>query len=437
MGTMQRSRVSSTPGGVRPLLQRQFSSLRTYNYRLYFFGQGVSLIGTWMQRTAQAWLVLKLTNSPMALGTTVTLQFLPIMLFTLFGGVLADRVDKLKLLKVTQSLALVQAALLGVLVSTGVVELWHVYVLALFLGTVNAMDGPVRQSFVVELVGKDQLVNAVALNSTTFNVARVLGPSIAGITIGTLGLSAAFWLNAASFVAVLAAYYSMRQSQLYRGDRRPLKGGVLGQVGEGLRYATRTPAIAMILILVGFIGTFGFNTIAIIPLVAEFILHTGPARFGLLTSCMGAGSLVSALALAAVGRSSIRAIWAGALAFVTIFAFIAVSQTYVVTAVLIAMWGMAGVAFSTNSNTTLQMLAPEEMRGRVISMYQLLFAGSTPIGSYLTGVLGEAVGVRDALLIEAALCLLGIGVAALYWMTHRQAFRREAPRPEASVVEAA
>lgn len=404
---------------IGPLLQRQFSSLRTYNYRLYFFGQMVSLVGTWMQRTGQAWLVIRITDSPRALGTTVTLQFLPIMLFTLFGGVVADKVDKLKLLKVTQSLALVQAAILGVLVSTGTVELWHVYVLALFLGCVNAMDGPVRQSFVVELVGREQLVNAVALNSTTFNVARILGPAAAGVTIGALGIAAAFWINAASFIGVLLAYHLMRTSQLYRGDRRPLKGGVASQVSEGIRYAAKTPSIAFILILVGFIGTFAFNTIAVIPLVAEFILHSDAAGFGFLTSCMGAGSLVSALVLAATGRSTRRVLWASAIAFVGIFGAIAMSESYALTAGLIVLWGMAGVAFSTNANTTLQLLAPEEMRGRVISMYQLLFAGSTPVGSYLTGVLSERIGVRDAILIEAAICVAGILVAAFYWFTHR------------------
>ncbi|MEO6397918.1 MAG: MFS transporter, partial [Tepidiformaceae bacterium] len=222
---------------IRPLMARQFSSLTIHNYRVYFFGQMISLVGTWMQTTGQAWLVLKITGSPFALGAVTTLQFLPITLFTLFGGVFADRLPKRRMLIITQAFAMAQAFILGILVVSGRVELWHIYVLALSLGTVNAFDGPVRQSFVVELVGREQLVNAVALNSSIFNVARIIGPAVAGLTIALFGLSLAFFFNAASFVAVLIAYTLMRPAEFAAVPKRQATGGVFSQVAEGIKYS--------------------------------------------------------------------------------------------------------------------------------------------------------------------------------------------------------
>lgn len=422
--------TAALPGHARikPIMERQFRSLSTYNYRLYFFGQMVSLVGTWMQTTAQAWLVLRLTGSPQALGTVVTLQFLPITLFTLFGGVLADRLPKLRVLKVTQTLSLLQAAVLGTLVATGTVELWHVYVLALFLGTVNALDGPVRQSFVVELVGRDQLVNAVALNSSIFNVARIIGPAVAGITIGVVGLSTAFYLNAVSYIGVLAAYFAMDLARLHAAQGGRGRGNVFKQVGEGLRYSWRTPPVLLIFILIGFIGTFGYNFTVIVPLVAEFVLKVGPGKFGILTSCMGFGSLASALLLAGLGRASSKVLWAGCVSFVLVFAAIAVSHSYAITCGLLVLLGFVGVAFSTTLNTNLQIMVPDELRGRVMSIFFLLFAGSTPIGGYLTGALSEVIGVPHTLLVEAALCGVGVAVAAGYRLAQRGAFSHVATK---------
>ena len=240
-------------------MARQFSSLSIYNYRVYFFGQMISLVGTWMQTTGQAWLVLKLTGSPFALGTVTTLQFLPITLFTLFGGVFADRLPKRRMLVITQSIAMTQAFILGGLVATDTVQLWHIYVLALTLGTVNAFDGPVRQAFVVELVGRDQLVNAVALNSSIFNVARIIGPAVAGASIALVGLSTAFFVNASSFVAVIIAYGLMRPQEFAAVPKRVSGGNVLSQVAEGLRYSWRTPTVLFVFILLALVVTYGYN----------------------------------------------------------------------------------------------------------------------------------------------------------------------------------
>ncbi|MCZ7577681.1 MAG: MFS transporter [Dehalococcoidia bacterium] len=231
----------STPGRLRALVARQFGSLRIYNYRVYFLGQMVSLVGTWMQTTAQAWLVLRLTGSPLALGTVTTLQFLPITLFALFGGAFADRLPKRRVLVTTQALAMAQATTLAILVATGTVELWHIYVLALALGTVNAFDGPVRQSFAVELVGREQVVNAVALNSSVFNVARITGPAVAGVTIAVIGIAPAFAANAASYLAVLLAYAMMRPAEFRAVPRKPATGNIFHQIREGLAYSWGTP----------------------------------------------------------------------------------------------------------------------------------------------------------------------------------------------------
>lgn len=413
---------------VRNVLRRQFSSLSIYNYRVYFFGQMTSLVGTWMQTTAQAWLVLKLTGSPFALGTVTTLQFLPITVFSLFGGVIADRLPKRRMLMITQALAMTQALILGILVATGAVQLWHIYLLALSLGAVNAFDGPVRQSFVVELVGRDQLVNAVALNSSIFNVARILGPAVAGIAIGLVGISAAFFVNTASFVGVLGAYLAMHPAEFTAAQRRKAAGNVLHQVGEGLRYSWKTPPVLFLFLLLSFVGTFGYNFTVVIPLVAEFVLKVGPERFGLLTSAMGLGALISALLLAALGQASSKILLFAASAFAAVFAGVALSEVFALTMVLLVFLGVASVAFSTTINTTLQLIVPDELRGRVMSIFFLLFAGSTPIGGWVTGTLAETAGVRDTLVIEAAICTIGIGVAYLYRSAHRESFhpvRRE------------
>lgn len=411
------------------LVERQFSSLRTYNYRLYFMGQLVSLIGTWMQRTGQAWLVLKLTSSPLALGTVTTLEFLPITLFTLFGGVFADRLPKRRILIVTQSLALVQAFTLGMLLFTGTVELWHVYALAFFLGVVNAFDGPVRQAFVVELVGRDQLTNAVALNSTIFNTARIFGPAVSGIMIALVGISASFFANAASYVGVIAAYLAMRSSELYPAELRRAAGNVFAQVAEGIRYSVRTPAVLFLFILLAVIGTFGYNFTVIVPLVAEFVLHVGAGKFGLLTSAMGIGSLIAALIIAGAPRLSTRVLLMATGAFVVLLPVLAISPWFLVSAALLVLLGASGVAFSTTINTRLQLTVPDHLRGRVMSIFFLLFAGSTPVGGYLTGLMAEAFGVRATLAVLSAICCAGLIVALVYRAGHASAIEAGVPAP--------
>ena len=276
---------------------RTFNSLAVYNYRLFSASQLISLSGTWMQTTAQGWLVLKITNSAVALGTVVALQYFPVALFTLFGGALADRLPKRTVLVGTQSLAAVQALVLAILVLTHSVQLWQIYVLALLLGTINAFDSPTRQAFVSELVGPDRLQNAIALNSSLFNTARIVGPALAGIVISVIGIGPAFLFNALSFIPVIAALLLLHRGELYTSVRAA-RDNIFRQVGEGVRYAVRTPNILIVLLALAFIGTLGYNYPIFLPLLAKFVLRAGATGLGVLTSAVGVGALMGAIVMA-------------------------------------------------------------------------------------------------------------------------------------------
>lgn len=390
-----------------------FHALHTRNYRLFWTGQLISLIGSWMQTTAQAWLVLRMTGAGLPLGTVTALQFLPVTLLTLYGGVLADRLPKHRALLVTQTAAMLQAAVFGTLVATGAIELWHIYVLALTLGLINAIDVPVRQSFVVEMVGREDLPNAVALNSSAFNMARIIGPSVAGVLIDQIDIAPALFLNAFSFLAVLAALLRIDPAALH--THAPVRVGSVNQrLREGLSYARHTPAVLAILIVVGALGTFGYNFTIVLPLIARFVLDTNAAGFGTLGSFLGIGSLAGAVVTAYREQVSMRRMLVGAAAFSVIFGALALSQVYLLSAGLLVVLGFAGVTFATSANTLLQLITPDELRGRVISLYVLLFMGSTPVGGFLIGVLSDTIGVRAALFICAVLCLTGVIVAVAY-----------------------
>jgi len=390
-----------------------FRSLRNYNYRLFYVGQMISLTGTWMQTIGQAWLVLDITHSPFALGTVTMLQFLPISLLVLFGGVFADRVPKRRVLVVTQTVAMTQAFALALLTWSGLIAVWQIYLLAAMLGLTNALDNPTRQAFVVELVGPKDVTNAVALNSSLFNAARLVGPALGGVAIALVGVSAAFFLNGLSFIAVITGLLLMKPELFYAAPSSG-RGPVLGQLMEGLRYAVQTPAVLFILILMAAIGTFGYNFTVVLPLLARTALHVGSVRFGAMTSAMGVGSLLAALTLATLGRPSRRTLVAGAAAFSLLLAAVAASQWYLLTLALLVILGAASIAFTTTANTSLQLTAPGHLRGRVMSLYMLLFAGTTPIGGELTGLVAEHVGVRLTVLMEAGICAAGVGVALAY-----------------------
>ena len=396
---------------------RTFDALSIYNYRVFWLGQLISISGTWMQTTAQAWLVLKLTNSPVALGTVTLLQFLPITLLTLFGGVFADRLPKRAVLLCTQSVAMAQALVLAVLVMTGTVHLWQIYGLALLLGIVNAFDNPTRQAFVSELVGTDHLQNAVALNSSLFNAARVVGPALGGVVIATLGLGQTFLLNGLSFLPMLGGLLIMRARD-FRPTAHPRSGNVFRQVGEGIRYAIGAPDVLVIMLTMAVVGTFGYNYNTILPLLARYALHANALGLGLLTSAVGVGSLAAALAVAARRSTSEQTLLGAALVFSALLVLVGLSSWLPATMVLLGAMGVSGIVFTTGANTRLQMNTPAELRGRVLSLYFLLFAGTTPIGGFLVGALAARVGVSTTVVVMGTLCLVGVVAATVYaWRT--------------------
>ena len=407
-------------------LARTFRSLRNYNYRLFFFGQMISLTGTWMQAIGQSWLVLDLTHSPLALGTVTMLQFLPISLLVLFGGVIADKVPKRRLLVLTQTSAMAQAFVLAFLTWSGLVTLWQIYILAAMLGLTNAIDNPTRQAFVVEMVGRDDIMNAVALNSSLFNSARLVGPAVGGVIIAVVGVGAAFFINGISFIAVIIGLLLMRP-HLFYPTRRSGEGRVLEQLLEGLRYSLRTPSILLIVILMAAIGTFGYNFTVVLPLLARNALHVGSIGFGAMTSAVGVGSLVAALALATLRKASRRTLLIGAMAFTVFLAAVAASPWYPLTLVLLVALGVASISFTATANTSLQISSPDYLRGRVMSLYMLLFAGTTPIGGELTGFMAEHLGIRPTVGIEAAVCAVGIAAALAYLAAQRRASAAKPP----------
>ncbi len=385
-----------------------FSSLRIRNYRLFAAGQLVSLTGTWMQRVAQDWLVLRLSHdSGVALGITTGLQFLPMLLFGLYGGVLADRYPKLRLLVVAQVAMGLLALLLGVLDITGVVSLWHVYVLAFGLGLASVVDTPTRQAFAVELVGKEELPNAVSLNSATFNSGRVLGPAFAGLLINAFGTGPVFLVNAASFVAVLIGLLRIRTSELHTSKR---VARAPGQLRAGLTYVRGRPELLWPIVLVAVIGTFGLNFQITTALVAKLVFHRGAGSYGLLGTALAFGSLIGALLAARRGVPRQRLLLGAAFAFGLLEIAVGLMPTYNSFLFLLIPTGIAVLTFTTAANASVQLASSGAMRGRVMALYVLVFLGGTPVGAPLIGWLAETYGARWSLigggLISAGATLL-------------------------------
>jgi MFS family permease len=416
-------------------LLRTFVALRHRNFRLFWFGQLISLTGTWMQSIGQAWLVLELTHSAWLLGVVGALQFLPVMLLSLFGGVLADRLPKRKVLLFTQSSAMLQATILWILVATGHVQIWEVLALASLLGLTNSIDMPTRQAFVAEMVGREDLPNAIALNSSLFNMARVVGPGLGGIIIALLGVAPLFLFNAISFIAVIVGLALINMNDLYaQAKRLTAKGEAPRQstfqsLREGLAYVAHTPSVLLVIVVVGVISLFGINFNVVLPLFATDVLHVGAEGFGFLSATFGLGSLLSALWLAWGNRKpSIQHLLAGSLAFCILEIFFALSHLYLLSLVLIAGVGFAQIAFSATSNTTLQTVTPDYLRGRVMSVYMVVFAGSVPLGNLFTGGMAHLFGAPIALLIGAGLSLIA---AIVGWILRSPAEKNLA---EASLI---
>jgi len=392
----------------------RLAALRHRDFRLFWSGQLVSLIGTWMQSVGQAWLVLELTGSPFHLGLVTALQFTPILLLSPIGGALSDRFPKRRIILLTQAAMMGQAFVLAGLVRSGQVRYWHVAALAAIYGLGRAIDIPARQAFITDLVGKPDLPNAVALNSLVFNGARIVGPAVAGLLIARFGVAPAFFLNGWSFVAVLAALLATRTP----GTPDPAgRLGIREGVGAGLAYAARTPPVAFTLSLLVVVSTLVLNFNVLVPLVAKDVLNEGAHGFGLLMSSLGAGAVAAAIALTLLrrGRPPLWSLPASAAVLGAGTAALALVGHFGSTAVLLVLLGGCQILFSTGCNTTLQLGTPDALRGRVMGLYALANAGMTPFGSLLVGTVAEHLGVRAAcalgggsgLLAVAALVLIG------------------------------
>jgi MFS family permease len=393
-----------------------FPAFRHRNFRLFMFGQGISVVGTWMQSTAQAWLVLTLTNSPFLLGMVSALQFLPVLVLSLVGGVVADRLSRRRVLLVTQTILMVLALVLALLTWTGVARYWHVAALALLLGLTNSMDMPARQAFFVEMVERRDLANAIALNSALINAGRVVGPAVAGMIIASWGVAPAFLLNGISFIAVIAALAMMDVRPAQVGQRQPL----LAHIGEGLRYVHETPMVLTTLVMLGLVSASVLNFNVLIPVLARSVLAGSAGTYGSLLAVLGTGSLLGALFLASASRFGPRRelMYAGALLVCLAVLCLGFTRTYLAAAGFAFIGGASMIFFASSSNSIVQMLVPDHLRGRVMSVHAMLFAGSTPVGALLTGGVMELWGPRAGFVVGGSLGLVAIA-AVTVWARRR------------------
>ncbi|MFD4583025.1 MFS transporter [Streptomyces sp. NPDC058434] len=396
--------------GDRPTGRGTFSSLRVRNYRLFFTGAIVSNTGTWMARITQDWLVLSLTGSSAAVGITTALQFLPMLLLGLYGGVVADRYPKRLLLLFSQGALGLCGLALAVLTLSGEVRVWHVYLVAFLLGMVTVVDNPTRQSFVSEMVGPGQLRNAVSLNSANFQSARLIGPAVAGVLITAVGSGWAFLLNGLSFLAPIIGLLLMRPAELHRTERVP-RGK--GQLREGLKYVAGRPELIWPIVLVGFIGTFAFNFPIWLTAFADKVFHAGAGTYGLFNTLMAAGSLAGALLSARRASARLRMLLGAAVLFGVLEIAAAFSPSFWLFAALLVPIGMVGLTVNVTANSSVQMATDPVMRGRVMSLYMMVFVGGTPVGAPIVGWITDTYGVRAGMATGgtvAAIAAVAIGL---------------------------
>ncbi|WP_285751443.1 MFS transporter [Lentzea sp. NBRC 105346] len=398
-----------------------FGSLRIRNYRFYASGQIISLMGVWMQRIAQDWLVLELSNgSPVALGIAASLQFLPAMGLSLWGGLLADRMDKRKLLLGLETALGLCALVLGLLDVTGVVVLWQVYVLCFLLGVFAALETPARQSFVVEMVGKSQLTNAVALNSMMFNLARMVGPAVAGLMIVGVGTGWVFLINAISFVGVVLGLYLMNPAELHRSSPVPREKG---QLLSGLRYVRNRPDLLVVLVLVFFLATFGMNFYMTLAIMARNVFRGEADAYGLLSTLIAVGTLAGATLAARRKKPRMTVFIGAALVFGVLEIISGLMPTMLTMGLVLIPVGVAMMTVNTTANATVQLAVEPGMRGRVMGLYMLVFLGGNPIGGPLMGWLGEHVHGRAPIVVGG---IVSVVVALVAWVILRR--RGDLPR---------
>ena len=411
-------------------VRRTFASLSIPNYRRYFSGQVVSITGNWMQTVAEMWLMVQLTGNGLSVGVTAALQFLPMLLFAPWGGLLADRVSKRRLLIVTQTLMAIPALTLWALTMHGSVTVWMVFALVFVRGCVNAVDNPARQSFVIEMVGSDRVVNAVALNSVIVHTARILGPAAAGVVIALIGVSTCFLVNALSFVAMIVALRAMDSAQLHHSVTPATRGP--GQLRQGLAYVRRTPELLIPLAMMAVVGTLSYNFQILLPLLASFTWHGSASTYTALAVAMGVGSVGGALAAGARGRVGPRLLVGAAGLFGMAELLVAIAPDLSLQVLALVPLGAVSVTFAAGVNSALQLAVEPAMRGRVMALYSMVFLGSTPIGAPLVGWIAEVSGPRAGLVLGGvAAVLASVGGAIAFSRAGRPvvASRRECERP--------
>jgi MFS family permease len=412
---------------ILSLNRRTFSSLLKYrNYRFFFAGQAISTTGTWMQRIAQAWLVLSLTHSPIAVGFLALAQFLPFTVFGLFAGVVVDRLDARRTVLATQASSMLLAISLAVIALSGSARPWHVYAIAALMGSVQVLDAPARQALTYRMVGRRDLPNAIALNSSLFNASRIVGPALGGAIIAAAGVGFCFALNAVSFVAVVAGLLVMRERDLFpvvRTERPALVRGMR----DGLAYARRTPRVLLTLLVVLALSTFCFNFNVLLPVLAKQTLHGGPAVFGLLSSCFGAGALMGALLSAALGRASLRVLLLGTGGCGLGEVLLAPSRSPVLCGALLFAIGVCFTLWTSSSNSSLQLGAPDHLRGRVVGLYYYSFNGLGPVGGLFSGWLAARGGTQLAFAVAG---LTGLAATALAYARLRRPPAQPVEEPE-------
>ncbi len=393
------------------IVRKIFASLRYRNFRLFWIGQAISLIGTWMQSIGQAWLILKITDSPFLLGLIGAAQYMPILVLSVFAGSIVDRFPKRYLIILTQTVMALLALILWVLTAKGIVTYWHIFILAAFLGLATSLDVPARQAFMINLVGRDSLMNAIALNSTTFNVARLIGPAIAGLLIAKVGIATTFLLNGISFIPVIIGLLMIDIDGL---PGRSGKKNVLEDVKEGLVYIKNNSAVFNVLMLMLIVSLFAINFNVVVPVYSKYVFHNNPEIFGLLMSSLGVGSIVGAI-LVALGSSHspnpVFLVMGGVIlsAFQMVIAFVTGLYPAMIVLFLI---GFGAIIFTALSNTTIQLNTPDELKGRAMSVYSLVFMGVTPVGNLFIGGIADVIGIKTSIFIGG---LLGL-VPSIYYL---------------------
>jgi MFS family permease len=389
----------------------RLGALSYRNFRFFFFGQGISLIGTWMQSVALGWLVLQITDSPFAVGLNQALRSFGVLLFTLYAGVIVDRVDKRRLIVWTQILQMLEALALAALVWTKSVTTWQVMALAVLFGIVNAFDIPARQAFIADLVGRDDLMNAIALNSAMFNAARIVGPAVAGVLIGAAGVGMCFFLNGVSYIAVIAGLWAIRLPSFVT---QPVETPAWEGLRQAVRFIRSDVRVSTLVVLVAVFSVFGFPFLVLMPVVARDVLHTDARGYGLLMAAVGVGAMLGALGLAVAGARVRKGatLLAGGAAFGLLLCWVAAARSVAVAMALLALAGCAMIVSTALANTMLQTLVPDELRGRVMAFYAFVFVGLAPLGAFQAGLLAEHTGAPIAVALGGAGCLVAVVLAA-------------------------